>query len=55
MITETLMIFLTTVMSLNQPAQSETSALAGNTKEKEVKQINTETTPSLLRGGWDRN
>jgi hypothetical protein len=52
MITETLMIFLTTVMSMNQPTEINKSSVKQQT---EVKQATIETTPALLRGGWDRN
>ncbi|MBK6643034.1 MAG: hypothetical protein IPI23_21340 [Bacteroidetes bacterium] len=55
MIAETLMIFLTTIMSMNQPVEINKSSLSEVKQQTEVKQANTETTPALLRGGWDRN
>lgn len=55
MITETLMIFLTTVMSMNQPAETNKSSLTEVKQQTEVKHATTETAPALLRGGWDRN
>ena len=54
MIAETLMIFLTTVMSMNQPVEANKSSLTEVKQQTEVKQVNTETTPELQRGGWER-
>lgn len=56
MITESLLIFLTTVMSLNQP--TTTGQQVSSTQQSQTKSVSTPkngTTTELLRGGWDRN
>lgn len=56
MVTETLLIFLTSVMSLNQPTNVNQQVKTGqHSQTTEVVKSTHETTSNLLRGGWDRN
>jgi hypothetical protein len=57
MISETLFIFLTSVMSLNSLPENEKKQIAGN--QQQSQQINTEEAASETNirkgGGWDLN
>ena len=55
MITESLLVFLTSVMSLNQPITVEKKEIIRTEKQIEVVQTHTPTCPSSMRGGWDHN
>jgi hypothetical protein len=56
MVTETLLIFLTSVMSLNQPANvNQQVKTTQYSQTKEVVESKNEPASNLLRGGWDRN
>lgn len=50
MITESLMIFLTTLMSLNAPVDQVKSKIS--TEKVHQQQVNTSVN---IRGGWDHN
>jgi hypothetical protein len=55
MITESLLLFLTSIISLNQPATAEKKEVTLPKKQIEDVQIYTTSDLSGMRGGWDHN
>lgn len=55
MITESLLLFLTSIISLNQPTTAEKKDVIHPKKQIEVVQTHTASNSSAMRGGWDHN
>lgn len=55
MITESLLLFLTSIISLNQPTTVEKKEVIHPEKQIEVVQTHTASNSSGMRGGWDHN
>jgi hypothetical protein len=55
MITESLFLFLTSIISLNQPAATEKKEVMRPEKQIEVVQTHPASNSSTMRGGWDHN
>lgn len=55
MIAESLLLFLTSIISLNQPVAAEKKELIHPDKQIEVVQTRTVSVSVGMRGGWDHN
>ena len=55
MIAESLLLFLTSIISLNQPVAAEKKELICPDKQIEFVQTHTASVSSSMRGGWDHN
>ncbi|MBK7391522.1 MAG: hypothetical protein KBH11_09410 [Bacteroidia bacterium] len=55
MIAESLLLFLSSIISLNQPVAAEKKELICPDKQIEVVQTHTASVSASMRGGWDHN
>ena len=55
MLTEPLLLFITSLISLNQPAEIQKKQLAGTEQQIEIRLNIPVPANVVLRGGWDGN
>ncbi|MBK6643035.1 MAG: hypothetical protein IPN13_11155 [Bacteroidetes bacterium] len=55
MLTESLLLFITSLISLNQPAEIQKKQLAGTEQQIEIRLNIPVPANVVLRGGWDGN